>query len=424
MKQFKRLVSLCLTLLMLLGCLSGLTLDARAEETDPVSYDVWVLGTQVTEENKDDVLEDGTVRYDPAAKTLYLDSLGTRSYDGEAAIDASGDLILELNGKTILNQSNYGLRVTGSLRVRGPGSLTTTGKDTGVYANSLYLDDVENKTGLYANGYYYGIRAGELHLRQGTVNGMSFGYANETSDPVPAAGIYAFMGVVEIGSSIDPRFCRSNVTLTANGAQGAPAVYAYQGIQLSDAMEVTAPAAWSFSADGRTILDGDNPAANIAISPKAPRNLLLYYPDEGGRLISDQQGDKAYPGQQITVTAVPDADMYLNDLTVETVTEDGEPGETPFVTAKDGTYTFIMPDADVAVTADFSDWPFYDVAISETAHGTVTTPLLRQPEGETVELTVTPEEGGYVLQSLSVTTASGETVEVAGSGSDWSRLRT
>ena len=54
MKQFKRLASLCLTLLMLLGCLSGLTLGARAEETDPVSYDVWVLGTQVTEENKGD----------------------------------------------------------------------------------------------------------------------------------------------------------------------------------------------------------------------------------------------------------------------------------------------------------------------------------------------------------------------------------
>ena len=420
MKVFKRLVSLCLTLLMLLGCLSGLTLDARAEETDLVTYDVWVLGTQVTEENREDVLGDGTVRYDSAAKTLYLDSLGTRSYDGEAAIDASGDLILELNGKTILNQSNYGLRVTGSLRVRGPGSLTTTGKDTGVYTNSLYLDDVENKTGLYANGYYYGIRAGELHLRQGTVNGMSFGYANETDDPVPAAGIYAFLGVVEIGSSTDPRFCRNNVTLSASGAQGAPAVYAYQGIQLSDAMEVTAPAAWSFSADGRTILDGDNPAAGIAISPKAPRNLLLYYPDEGGRLISDQHGGMAYPGQQITITAVPDADMYLNDLMIETVTDDGEPGETPFVTAKDGTYTFIMPDADVAVTADFSDWPFYDVAISETAHGTVTTPLLRQPEGETVELTVTPEEGGYVLQALTVTTASGETVEVAGSGSDWS----
>ena len=242
MKLFKRLASLCLTLLMLLGCLSGLTLNARAEETDPVSYDVWVLGTQVTEENKEDVLEDGTVRYDPAAKTLYLDSLGTRSYDGEAAIDVSGDLILELNGKTILNQANYGVRVTGSLRVRGSGSLTTTGKDTGVYASSLYLDDEENKTGLNANGYYYGIRAGELHLRQGTLTATSFGYANETSDPVPGAGIYAFLGTLEIGSPTDLRYSRSNVTLTASGAQGAPAIYAFQGIRLSDNVQVTVPA--------------------------------------------------------------------------------------------------------------------------------------------------------------------------------------
>ena len=414
MKQFKRLASLCLTLLMLLGCLSGLTLGARAEETDPVSYDVWVLGTQVTEENKGDVLEDGTVRYDPAANTLYLDSLGTRTYNGESAIEATGDLILELSGRTILNQSDYGVRVTGSLRVRGSGSLTTTGKDTGVYASSLYLDDDENKTGLNANGYYYGIRAGELHLRQGTLTATSFGYANETSDPVPGAGIYAFLGVLEIGSPIDLRYSRSNVTLTASGAQGAPAIYAFQGIWLSDNVQVTAPASYTLSADGRTVNDGGNPAASVSVAPKEAKILLLSA-DWGGTLVSDQPAGKVYPGQPVSVWAVPDEGMYLNDISI-----DGETGPVSPVTCSNGTYTFTMPDEDVSVYANFSDWPFYDVLISEDiTGGSVTTALLRQPEGETVELTVTPEEG-YEFTSVQVQTAGGQTVELTGAGSDWS----
>lgn len=38
------------------------------------AYDIWVKGIQITENNKADVLGDGTVSYDPETNTLTLDN--------------------------------------------------------------------------------------------------------------------------------------------------------------------------------------------------------------------------------------------------------------------------------------------------------------------------------------------------------------
>ena len=127
--------------------------------------------------------------------------------------------------------------------------------------------------------------------------------------------------------------------------------------------------------------------------------------------VTFDQGEVLYPlwlGDTQVMWAVPDEGMYLNDISI-----DGETGPVSPVTCSNGTYTFTMPDEDVSVYANFSDWPFYDVLISEDiTGGSVTTALLRQPEGELVALTATPE-GDNELLSLTVTTASGLPVDIA-----------
>lgn len=48
-----------------------------------VKYEVWVEGTQITSANENDVLNDGgSVKYDPAAKTLTLTDATINSANG------------------------------------------------------------------------------------------------------------------------------------------------------------------------------------------------------------------------------------------------------------------------------------------------------------------------------------------------------
>ena len=83
---------------------------------------------------------------------------------------------------------------------------------------------------------------------------------------------------------------------------------------------MTAPASYTLSADGRTVNDGGNPAASVSVAPKEAKILLLSA-DWGGTLVSDQPAGKVYPGQPVSVWAVPDEGMYLNDISI-----DGETG--------------------------------------------------------------------------------------------------
>ena len=65
---------------------------AEGEEAGVVTYDLWIGGTQVTSENSTDVLEDGTISYDPDSATLILNGASITNEDSEHGAFVYADL--------------------------------------------------------------------------------------------------------------------------------------------------------------------------------------------------------------------------------------------------------------------------------------------------------------------------------------------
>lgn len=123
--------------------------EAEAGYTQPTVYPVWVEGKQVTEENKSDVLGDGTVAYTPgtdnSSGTLTLNNSQITAPGGEgnrvgidgAALYAARALTLSVTGDNTLSGTavqvqggteSYGIYLYNSdLMVTGTGALTATG---------------------------------------------------------------------------------------------------------------------------------------------------------------------------------------------------------------------------------------------------------------------------------------------------------
>ena len=75
----KRILSVLLTLVMLIGLVSVMSISASA---DTVTYDLWIGGVQVTSANKDNIVvpgATGSASFDPDTKTLTLNNF---SYTG------------------------------------------------------------------------------------------------------------------------------------------------------------------------------------------------------------------------------------------------------------------------------------------------------------------------------------------------------
>ena len=410
MKLSKRAISLLLTLAILASCLPGLTLTASA-----ASYAVWVRGTQVTDANKNDVLGDGTVRYNPTMSTLYLTDAGslnaTEGSHNSAVLYASGSLTVEVAGNSYLSSASYGVYVTGDLYLHGSGTLNAVGADTGIYVGGkLILDDDETGPTVSAEGGYYGVRAQSALLMQGTLNTQTYAL-NDANTQIPNAGLYVTGGKLELGSS-DPRFFRNNLKLNLNGHNDqttntlSPAAYAVGGIVLSPWLNVTAPEDYQFSADRCQLLDGTGATAlQIKTQPIENYRILLtgYY----GTVECDQPGNKAFAGQRVTLSFQPEGDYGLTDLMVE-----DDDGEALPVTRSGEDYSFIMPAMNVGVYAVFDEWPYSAVDISpEIRHGTILADPNRTEEGETVTLTVTPDTG-YALVSISAEAEDGTLLDL------------
>ena len=77
----KRILSVLITLVMLVGLVTVMSVSASAETV--TEYDLWVGGVQVTDANKDNIVvpgATGSATYNPDTKTLTLNNF---SYTGE-----------------------------------------------------------------------------------------------------------------------------------------------------------------------------------------------------------------------------------------------------------------------------------------------------------------------------------------------------
>lgn len=171
--------------------------EAIADYTQPTVYPVWVAGKQVTEENKSDVLRNGTVAYTPgtdnSSGTLTLKGAEITAPGGEgsrvgidgAALYAARDLTLSvtgdntLTGKAVLIQegaqsASYGICLYNSdLTVTGTGALTATGTAA------------EDSYGIFADN-------NNLTVNDGVVVTGIAGQSPEGAEDAVACGIYAF----------------------------------------------------------------------------------------------------------------------------------------------------------------------------------------------------------------------------------------
>ena len=108
-----------LSLLLVIAMMVTLAVTVSAEET--TAYDLYVGGVQVTSDNLNDVLGDGTVSFDPTTNTLTLN--GANISTDENGIEADIDLTIVLNGTNTIKSDCQPIFGKKNVTVNGSGSL-------------------------------------------------------------------------------------------------------------------------------------------------------------------------------------------------------------------------------------------------------------------------------------------------------------
>ena len=124
---------------------------------------------------------------------------------------------------------------------------------------------------------------------------------------------------------------------------------------------------------------------------------------ENGAVTATVNGEAAETAEEnadVTLTAAPNEGYRLKAIRVTYTDENGQEQN---VTVENN--TFKMPAADVTVTAEFEQT--YKVKVDDTLkNGSVKANKESAAAGETVQLTVTPDEG-YELEAIGVTYTDG-----------------
>ena len=177
--------------------------DVDPDQQESETYDLWVAGTQVKKTNQKDVLDDGTVAYDPNTHTLTLKQADlTLSGDAEEGIYCciQSELadMLTITGTATLSNAD-GILTEGPLTL-DDATLTLTGninEDVGDDAIRAGRSDeditIENSTVTIAgtnskgNFFNYGIRCGKLTVANSTLN-VKVGGSAIVADELKASG--------------------------------------------------------------------------------------------------------------------------------------------------------------------------------------------------------------------------------------------
>ena len=170
-----------------------------------------------------------------------------------------------------------------------------------------------------------------------------------------------------------------------------------------DTQTLTAEVDKTAAADGTAIYTATATVGEQTFTATKPTvfHSVTGYNDANGNTVTADPATAA-EGQTVTLTVTP-ADGY--GLKSMTISNGG------VITAgANNTFTFIMPDEDVAVDAVFA--LEYSVAVVTDGHGTVAADKPNAFAGDTVTLTVTPNTN-YVLDTLTVTDGNGDPVTVA-----------
>lgn len=177
--------------------------DVDPDQQESETYDLWVAGTQVTETNQNDVLEDGgSVKFDPTTNTLTLNDADL-TLDGAAGgyccIDSQLAEELTITGTATLSNAD-GILTEGPLTLDNA-TLTLTGNidgDVGEDAIRAGRSDeditIQNSkvtiagTNSEGNFFHYGIRCGKLTVANSTLDVKAGGSAIVAADEMEVSG--------------------------------------------------------------------------------------------------------------------------------------------------------------------------------------------------------------------------------------------
>ena len=165
--------------------------DVDPDQQESETYDLWVAGTQVKKTNQKDVLDDGTVSYDPNTHTLTLNN-AYLTPDGDAnftyCIDSELTDMLTITGTATLSNAD-GILTEGPLTLKDA-TLTLTGNIDGdigedaIRAGSSDEDiTIQNSkvtiagTNAEGNFFQFGIRCGKLTVANSTLDVKAGGSA-------------------------------------------------------------------------------------------------------------------------------------------------------------------------------------------------------------------------------------------------------
>lgn len=182
---------------------------------EPVDYQLWIKGTQATNWNKDDVLGDGTVSYDPDKGILTLNGAditadaGSAKMFGYTGICYKGDedLIIDASeASTVMGTEEGGVGIVSTKNITIKGTLTVGGDISGINCSGSKIT-VSGKVNAAGRGTGVYLESGDITVESGAE-------LTATGDEAAGIGINDDNGTVTV---------RKGAKLSAVGA-GAGAI--------------------------------------------------------------------------------------------------------------------------------------------------------------------------------------------------------
>ena len=236
-------------------------------------YNIWVTDVRVTSRNASDVLGNGTVSYDYAARTLTLNNAniigdysqpeGYTSYKNWGAItwlSNTGNqyLKIELKGaNSVTNNMLDGICAYGRFDIAGDGNLTVNGKDNGIYTSGKIT--IAAGDGIDVTGEQSGISAAQ------NVNIESYVKATATGES--GYGISSAINV-DISGKVEAKGTAAAISAAGSISCGTEEIELENGLLAGD----------------KKMLAVKDPNANNGYAAISPINYTLYYNAADGKM--------------------------------------------------------------------------------------------------------------------------------------------
>ena len=190
-------------------------------------YDLWVGGTQVNDANKDDVLGNGKVTYNPATSTLTLKggTIQANNTSSSTNYRLGCGIYSEVDGLTI--------DVRGNTTVQGDYEKSYEGIN--LHKNTTITGTAQ----LTAKGYYGIIEGSSVGLRNLTIGGNVTIVAEGTGSCGLIGNYRYYKGQYTYYATLA---IKDNATVKAKGANNTVSLGLWQDLTLDSSLKITAPA--------------------------------------------------------------------------------------------------------------------------------------------------------------------------------------